>query len=125
MPNPMLIDATDLNQWAERREAQGKLPLLVRRLVRATVTGLTRLEFAADEGVQLGGWDGISVADVGNAFVPSGTAGWELGVKSGVKGKADEDFEKRSEDARELRAYLTRPVARKVMMAKAKWSRAK
>ena len=102
MPHAMLINATDLDQWAARRESQAKLPHLVRRLIRATTTGLSRLEFAADEGVQLGGWDGISVIGKGTDFVPEGVTGWELGVTAAVKGKADGDFDKRSGDSGEL-----------------------
>jgi len=96
---PMLADATDLDQWARRRDAQGYLPLLVRRLVRATAGRVEELTFASGEGVQLGGWDGIVRAPEGDEHVPSGVSGWELGTNSGIKGKADDDYEKRRGDA--------------------------
>lgn len=95
-----LIDATDLASWANRRDAQGTLPQLLRRLVHATVERVLRAGFPAGEGVQLGGWDGIVAVEQGNAFVPDGTSAWELGVNKDIKGKADDDYEKRRADPR-------------------------
>ncbi len=95
---PFAVTATDLVQWAMRRDAQGELPRLIRRLVIATTPSLTRVDFAADEGVQLGGWDGV-VESAGNGqYVPSGLSGWELGTNRDVKRKADGDYEKRVAD---------------------------
>ncbi|MEO8288785.1 MAG: hypothetical protein ABI670_20390 [Chloroflexota bacterium] len=90
-----LVTATDLHRWANVQMARYKLPMVLRRLIHATVKHIERIGFPADEGVQLGGWDGIVVVEAGNAFVPYGTSVWELGVNSDVKGKADEDYEKR------------------------------
>lgn len=93
-----LVNATDIAAWAARRVAETTLPRLVRRLLRASGANLQRLSFAADEGVQLGGWDGITVATPGSESAPWGQAGWELSTRSGVKGKADEDYTKRSSE---------------------------
>lgn len=98
MPMTTLVDATDLNAWSNRREAQGLLPRVVRRLVHATSERVERVGFPADEGVQLGGYDGIVRVVEGNAFVPEGTSAWELGTNRGVKAKADEDYKKRCDD---------------------------
>lgn len=102
MPHATLINSTDLQIWASRRDSQGKLPKLIRRLIRATVPDIRRLHFRTDEGVQIGGWDGIVEARTGNDFVPDGTSGWELGVDRNVKSKADEDYEKRTDDPAEV-----------------------
>jgi len=102
MPHATLINATDLNLWASRREAQSKLPQLLRRLIRATTPNAKRISFPADEGVQLGGWDGIVEVEAGNDFVPDGTSGWELGVSRDVKGKADDDYGKRTANPGEI-----------------------
>jgi hypothetical protein len=51
------IDATHLDQWADRRDSQALLPEVVRRLVFATVGGLRRVLFPSGESVQLPGWD--------------------------------------------------------------------
>lgn len=92
----MLVDATDLTSWAKRRDAQGMLPQIIRRLVHATVERVVRSGFRAGEGVQMPGWDGVVVVEEGNAFVPDATSAWELGTSTDVKGKADGDYEKRT-----------------------------
>lgn len=98
MPPITLVNATDLALWANRRDAQGTLPQLLRRLVHATVAKINQIDFLAGEGVQLGGWDGIVAVERGNAFVPDGISGWEVSAEKGIKGKADGDYEKRAED---------------------------
>lgn len=96
MTSAILVNATDLTLWANRRDSQDMLPKLVRRLVHAIPERILRAGFRAGEGVQLGGWDGIVEAEKGNAFVPDGTSVWEMGVNQNVKAKADSDYEKRT-----------------------------
>ena len=96
--NPIRANATDIDQWADRREAQATLPRLIRRLVLASVKRVERLHFRSEEGVQLAGWDGIVQVPVGNAYVPDGLSGWELSTRSDAKGKADDDYRTRSTD---------------------------
>jgi hypothetical protein len=95
-----LVDGTDLTSWANRREAQGLLPRLIRQLVHATAERVLRIGFPAGEGVQIRGWDGIVAVENGNEFVPDGTSAWELSTNKAVKGKADDDYEKRCKDPR-------------------------
>ena len=97
MPSRMLVDATDLNSWANRRDAQGRLPQFIRRLILATVDDISLIEFRAGEGVQLGSWDGIVAVEVDNAFVPKGPSVWEMGTNRDPKGKAEDDYQKRSD----------------------------
>lgn len=75
-----LVTATDLEQWAERRDAQAQLPQFVRRLIAATAHDLTRPNVRAGEGVALREWDGIAIALHPSTFVPSGLSAWEMGV---------------------------------------------
>ncbi|OPY50674.1 MAG: hypothetical protein A4E49_02632 [Methanosaeta sp. PtaU1.Bin112] len=96
--NHIRANATDIDQWADRREAQATLPRLIRRLVLASVERVERLHFRSDEGVQLAGWDGIAQVPVGSTYVPDGLSGWELSTRSDAKGKADDDYETRSEN---------------------------
>lgn len=96
------IDATDLNLWACRRDSQDKLPLLIRRLVHATITKVDRIGFPAGDSVQMGGWDGILTVSEGNEFAPDGLSVWEMGATSGIKGKADGDYEKRTADPKDV-----------------------
>lgn len=92
-------NAADLSEWAASRlDARATLPRLVRRLIHATVTEITRIGFPADEGIQLEGWDGIVTANSGTAFVPAGTSVWELSTSKDIKGKADQDYGKRTAD---------------------------
>jgi hypothetical protein len=96
MLSHILVDATDLEVWSNRRDAQGLLPQIVRRLILVTVDRVLRIDFPAKEGVQLGGWDGFAAVEQGNEFVSYGVSAWELSTRRDVKGKADEDYEKRS-----------------------------
>ena len=50
-----LCDASDLVAWAGRRESQSLLPLVIRRLIRATAIGVTEFHVRTGEGVQLPG----------------------------------------------------------------------
>src|SRR5262245_20538141 len=93
-----LVDGTDLDSWASRRDAQAYLPLLLRRLVLATVDRSLRIDFRAGEGVQLGGWDGILAVERGNAFVPDGLSVWEASTNEKVRAKAEADYQKRIQD---------------------------
>lgn len=95
------VDATDISQWAERRDGQGSLPTLISKLARAT--GVVSLHFPSDEGVQYAGWDGVTRAQVGSEYVPTGSTGWEIGTqREGIAGKATEDYQKRTKDPGEL-----------------------
>lgn len=98
VPGGALCDATDLAAWADRRKAQGVLPLVIRRLILATGVGVTKLHVRTGEGVHLPGWDGIVHADRGTAFVPKGISGWEMSVGAPPKRKAEDNWEKRLED---------------------------
>jgi hypothetical protein len=50
-----LADTTDLNSCAERRDAQGILPQLIRRLV-AVADGIEKIGFRSAEGIQRAGF---------------------------------------------------------------------
>jgi len=92
------VDATDIIQWANRRDAQGRLPQLVRRMILASAAHVERILFRSQEGMHLGGWDGVAIVKSGNAFVPDGVSVWETGTDSRIKSKADKDYRKRTTD---------------------------
>jgi transcriptional regulator with XRE-family HTH domain len=93
------IDGTDLIHWADRRDAQGGLPELLTRLIRASVGTSAVLSFRADEGVQFPGWDGTCEVPQGFQYVPSGASGWEVSAqREGITGKATDEFENRTTD---------------------------
>jgi transcriptional regulator with XRE-family HTH domain len=89
------VTARHLDDWAGTLEARSLLPQLVRRLIRATGTGLVRVEAPAGEQTQRTGWDGLVEASGEAEFVPKGVSAWEMGVEKDPKAKAEEDFAKR------------------------------
>ncbi len=89
------VTAKRLEDWAGTLEARSLLPQLVRRLVRATATGLVRVEFPAGEQIQRTGWDGLVDASDDAEFVPKGVSAWEMSVEKDPKTKAEKDFANR------------------------------
>lgn len=96
-----LCNATDLAQWSDRRETQDMLPLVVRRLIRATAR-CSELQVRTAEGVHLSGWDGIVHAEQESPFVPTGRSGWEMSVAKDARRKANDDWRKRCADTQPL-----------------------
>lgn len=94
----VLADATDLHDWANRIDAFALLPLLIRRLALFSLQTVEKINFRSEEGVRLSGWDGILRVSQGNAFIPPGTSGWEMGTDKNVKGKADYEYDNRVKD---------------------------
>ena len=90
------IDPKELDAWAALPEAHTKHPMLVRRLVHATVADLSLLDVPSGSSVFSGGWDGRVETRTGNAFVPDGVSVWELSCRNDVATKANEDYAKRS-----------------------------
>jgi len=93
-----LIDRKDIERWAEQFDAKGNFPLLISRLIRATAPKDTYVDFPSGNAVFIGGWDGIVKSSIGDGFVPEGISLWELGTEPRSKGKADEDYKKRTEN---------------------------
>lgn len=95
MPSITLVDAGDLERWANSRRAQERLPALVRRLIHATTTTATHVGLPAGDAVQQGGYDGVVVISETHHAVPDGMSIWEFGVSANPKGKADNEYERR------------------------------
>lgn len=93
-----LIDRKDIENWSDQFDAKGYFPLLISRLVRSTASVGTYVDFPTGSSVYIGGWDGIVKSDQAQGFVPDGVSLWELGTESKVKGKADGDYAKRTEN---------------------------
>jgi hypothetical protein len=91
------ITAQDLSNWGGTRDGQEGLPELISRLILATVGPSAKLRFPAGDSIQFAGWDGICTIPVGAGSVPDGVSVWEFGAqRTGVRGKADQDYGKRS-----------------------------
>jgi hypothetical protein len=95
----LFFDAESLRNWAITHQSPAVLPHVVRRLVSATVSTLTALDFPAYESIQRPGFDGVVECTKGNAWVPSGRSVWELSTEDGVRAKAQRDFDKRTVQA--------------------------
>lgn len=91
----MRITATHLVQWSDQREAQGLLPVLVRRLISAT-SHTTALAIPGGDSVSRPGWDGVVEVSEGCPWVPVGKSYWEIGTSSDPASKASSDFNKRA-----------------------------
>ena len=90
------VNASDLGDWANRRDGQAAMPTLIAKLVRAAHGPQVAIHFPSDEAVQHAGWDGITKADQASRFVPDGDTGWEIGTQQrGIAAKATEDILKR------------------------------
>ena len=94
-----LINASDLDQWADRPESKINLPLLVRRLISLSIKGTTEYTVRTETGIQYGGWDGIIRKAEQESFqVPEGDSFWEIGCSQDPKTKANEDYTKRTKE---------------------------
>lgn len=91
------VSAQDLSDWADRIDSSVSLPTLLSKLVQAAPGPSIKQCFPADEGVRYSGWDGITTATEGSAYVPKGDTGWELSVqRSKIQQKATTDYKKRT-----------------------------
>lgn len=101
------IDTSDLELWASKPASKADLPLLVSRLIRATTTKIAALSMPKGKSINRGGWDGIVMASEGTEFVPAGRSFWEFGTTANAKGKADDDYSKRTPDPSATFIFVT------------------
>lgn len=99
------IDAGDIKYWvtAKRRHCEEMLPELVRRLISATASSITKIDFPSGDSVTTGGWDGYLDTPSISPFFPSGISGWEMGVDDSPGKKAEGDYSTRTADPRGLK----------------------
>lgn len=108
----MYVTATHLVQWSDQREAQGVLPVLVRRLI-STTSHTTALTIPGGDSVSRPGWDGVVEVSEGCPWVPVGKSYWEIGTSKDPSSKANSDFNKRvdqisaSEAAQAIFVFVT------------------
>ncbi|BBO34435.1 hypothetical protein [Lacipirellula parvula] len=93
-----LVTALAIQRWANQLTSRSTLPLVLRRLAHTTLADISEIDFPVGESTQRSGFDGTITCEAGNAWVPAGKSVWEFGVNKGVKSKADDDFEKRTQE---------------------------
>ena len=93
------FDASEINNWSDTADAENRLPELIRRLVLATLPEPPlRIDMPSGSSVRLPGWDGLLEVGRGNAWAPRGDSGWEFSCEKGVASKANDDYQKRTEN---------------------------
>lgn len=95
VPRPLMVDASDLNRWADTMPARGHLAVLLRKLVHGTGLDLQRVDFPGGANSQRPGWDGWVEAGSATAWIPAGGSGWEFGTAKDPRKKADRDYANR------------------------------
>ena len=120
------VSRDDLLTWADANGARD-LPILVRRMILESGSGVQLVDVPGGSGVQLGGHDGFVRSTTGNAFVPEGVSVWELSVNKKSNAKANDDFGKRSsvpDDSPPAEAVYIQMICRPWAGA-AKWAASK
>lgn len=103
-----LITALDLQRWGDKKESEGLMPELVRRLIHSSLTDISRLSMPSGDSISLPGFDGVVETSSMNAFISSGTSVFEIGTNKEVKKKADKDIKTRNDEVSdEEKAGLT------------------
>ena len=92
------ITSTDIKQWADTRSAQGLLPELILRLIRATSININNIRFPNGDAIHLTGWDGVVESADAIFNISSGVSLWECGVNANPLHKANEDYNKRTKE---------------------------
>ena len=90
-----LVRRQHVSNWANQLDARSGIVELVRRLVEETCEGPVRAEFATDEGIDLGEFDGLVCAKDATRWVPDSRSVWELSTRRDVGTKANEDYRNR------------------------------
>lgn len=89
------ISSDDIAEYFSRKKiGRDEFPQLVRMLVRAQNSSLSKCDFHAGDNAERKGWDGETEADSATANVPKGYAIWELGTNSNPRNKAESDYNK-------------------------------
>ncbi len=99
MDHTHIVQASDLERYADRRDSQGVIPELVYLLVRQSVNEINVCRIPYGDQVNQPGMDGlVEAVDSYREFVPSGTSYWEIGTGGDPQSKATSDFRKRTDD---------------------------
>lgn len=98
--NPEYATASQLALWPQTnaREAQDRLPELVRRLLFET-PGAGQISIRTGDGVALAGKDGVATLEGQTHLLPAGQVWFEFGTDKDSKRKATKDYDGRKGEA--------------------------
>lgn len=97
MENTQIVNATQLEEYADTRESQAVIPELVYKLVDESCPDLTACRIPYGNNINQPGLDGFVETENGfRHFIPKGKSFWEIGVGKDSQAKATEDFTKRT-----------------------------
>ena len=93
------FDPSQIDNWADRQDARGQLPTLIRKLLMATLPDSNpMIDMPGESSVSFPGWDGILKVDRGNSWAPDGVSGWELSCNKNITNKANDNYRKRTDE---------------------------
>lgn len=99
MEHTHIIQASDLDTYANRRDSQGVIPELVYWLVKQSVSKISVCRIPYGDAVNQPGLDGlVETEESFLEFVPDGISYWEIGTGGDPQSKATDDFRKRTKD---------------------------
>lgn len=95
-----ILSANELVSFSDQKEAEGLLPQLIRELIFSS-GDLEPVVMPVGESNFLRGWDGVVRCrdNFGCEYLPKGVSCWEMGKNKDVKGKAEDDYKKRTENS--------------------------
>ena len=97
MEHTHIISASDLEQYADRRESEAAIPELIYFLVKQSVSNTDECRIPYGDQVNQPGWDGrVHTEETFLEFVPRGWSYWEIGTGRNPQTKATADFTKRT-----------------------------
>ena len=98
------FEATEIDNWSNGYDSPNQFPRLIRRLILATVSTPSLMKIPSGSSIWLPGWDGLLTVGDENPWVPRGTSAWEFSCAKGLRGKATDDYQKRTSEPNGLAA---------------------
>ncbi|CBE69094.1 MAG: hypothetical protein F9K13_06980 [Candidatus Methylomirabilis oxygeniifera] len=99
MEHTKLVTASELEDFADRRDSEPVIPELVAQLVNFSVPDLTLCRIPYGDAIGLPGLDGMVQTEGGfRQFVPKQTSYWEISRGADAQGRATENYTKRTDE---------------------------
>lgn len=100
------ITTLDIREWPDRkkRHSEENVPVLIRKLIYASINkeDILELDITGGDSILYSGYDGYANIIKGNSFLPSGKIVFEIGTDNAIKGKADNDYNGRTNNPGEI-----------------------